>query len=114
MPENSSRPKSVGKRLPNDRRDDLLEIVLEREALAAHELAVKYIDERRCFASASSACRILKDDILITAIDYAVIKTFDACHDSATSTTGRGRPLHQLKDHPPFVTLKHMLSGAVV
>ncbi len=44
----SPRPKSVWNRIPDARRDDLIEFALEHEALSTRELAVKYTDEKRC------------------------------------------------------------------
>lgn len=43
-----SRPGSVWNRIPDTRRDDLIEFALEHEALSTRELAVKYTDETRC------------------------------------------------------------------
>ena len=40
-------PKSVWNRIPQARRDDLIEFALEYEALTTRELAVKYTDETR-------------------------------------------------------------------
>ena len=42
-------PKSVWNRIPQDRRDDLIEFALEHESLTTRELAVKYTDEKRYF-----------------------------------------------------------------
>ena len=41
-------PKSAWNRIPDDRRDDLIEFALQHEALTTRELAVKYTDEKRC------------------------------------------------------------------
>ena len=41
-------PKSVWNRIPEDRRNDLIEFALEHVALTTRELAVKYTDEKRC------------------------------------------------------------------
>lgn len=41
------RPGSVWNRIPDTRRDDLIEFALEHEALSTRELAVKYTDETR-------------------------------------------------------------------
>jgi transposase-like protein len=68
-------PGSVWNRIPDARRDDLIEFALEHEALTTRELAVKYTDEKQYFVSESSAYRILKAADLITAPDYVVIKT---------------------------------------
>ena len=59
------RPKSVWNRIPQDRRDDVIEFALEHEALTTRELAVKYTDEKRYFISESSAYRLLKAADLI-------------------------------------------------
>lgn len=48
------------------------------------ELAVEYIDEKRCFVSGSSACRILKAEELITASAHALIKAADEFRDKTT------------------------------
>lgn len=64
-------------RIPDARRDDLIEFALEHEALTTRELAVKYTDEKRYFISESSAYRMLKAADLITAPDYVVIKAAD-------------------------------------
>lgn len=81
LSDQSPRPKSVWNRIPDARRDDLIELALEHEALSIRELAVKYTDEKRYFISESSAYRILKAADLITAPDYVVIKAADAFKD---------------------------------
>ena len=48
-------PRSVWNRIPDARRDNLIEFALEHEALTTRELAVKYTDEKRYFVSESSA-----------------------------------------------------------
>ena len=79
------RPGSVWNRIPQARRDDLIEFALEHEALSTRELAVKYTDEKRYFVSESSAYRILKAADLITAPDYVVIKAADEFTDKTTA-----------------------------
>ena len=81
----SPRPGSVWNRIPDARRDDLIEFALEHEALTTRELAVKYTDEKRYFVSESSAYRILKAADLITAPDYVVIKLAEAFKDKTTA-----------------------------
>ena len=80
-----SRPGSVWNRIPDTRRDDLIEFPLEHEALSTRELAVKYTDEKRYFISESSAYRILKEADLITAPDYVVIKAAEEFKDKTTA-----------------------------
>ena len=79
-----SRPGSVWNRIPDTRRDNLIEFALEHEALSTRELAVKYTDEKQYFVSESSAYRILKEADLITAPDYVVIKAADEFKDKTT------------------------------
>lgn len=80
-----SRPGSVWNRIPDTRRDDLIEFALEHEALSTRELAVKYTDETRYFISESSAYRILKAADLVTAPDYVVIKAAEEFKDKTTA-----------------------------
>jgi putative transposase len=77
-------PKSVWNRIPQERRDGLIEFALEYEALTSRELAVKYTDENRYFVSESSVYRILKAADLITAPDYVTIKAADEFKDKTT------------------------------
>ena len=78
-------PKSVWNRIPQARRDDLIEFALEHEALTPRELAVKYTDEKRYFISESSTYRFLKEADLITAPAYVVIKAADEFTDKTTA-----------------------------
>jgi len=64
LADHSPRPRSVWNRIPDVRRDDLIEFALEYEALSTRELAVKYTGAKRYFISESSAYRILKDETL--------------------------------------------------
>ena len=85
LSDKSPSPKSVWNRIPDDRRDDLIEFALEHEALTARELAVKYTDEKRYYISESSAYRILKEADLITAPDYVVIKAAEEFKEKTTA-----------------------------
>jgi putative transposase len=81
----SPRSKSVWNRIPQNRRDDLIEFALEHEALTTRELAVKYTDEKQYFISESSAYRILKAADLITAPAYVVIKAANEFTDKTAA-----------------------------
>ena len=85
LDDRSPRPKAVWNRIPQDRRDDLIEFSLEHESLTTRELAVKYTDEKRYFVSESSAYRILKAADLITAPAYVVIKAANEFKDKTTA-----------------------------
>ena len=85
LADQSPRPGSVWNRIPQDRRDNLIEFALEHEELTTRELAVKYTDDRQYFISESSVYRILKAADLIMAPDYVVIK---AAKEFTDKTTG--------------------------
>ena len=85
LSDKSPSPKSVWNRIPDDRRDDLIEFALEHEALTTRELAVKYTGEKRYFVSESSAYRILKEADLITTPDYVVIRAAEEFKDKTTA-----------------------------
>lgn len=85
LSDKSPSPESVWNRIPDDRRDDLIEFALEHEALTARELAVKYTDEKRYYVSESSAYRILKEADLITAPNYVVIKAAEEFKGKTTA-----------------------------
>jgi len=85
LDDRSPRPKAVWNRIPQDRRDDLIEFALEHESLTTRELAVKYTDEKRYFVSESSAYRILKEADLVTAPAYVVIKAANEFKDKTTA-----------------------------
>ena len=89
LADRSPRPKSVWNRIPDIRRDDLIEFALEHEALTTRELAVKYTDEKRYFVSESSVYRILKAADLITAPDYVVIKAAPSRQIALQSPAGQ-------------------------
>lgn len=74
-------PISVWNRIPEAKRDDMIEFALEHEALTPRELAIKYTDEKRYFISESSVYRILKAADLITAPSHVTIKAASEFHD---------------------------------
>ena len=77
-------PKSVWNRIPESKRNDLIEFSLEHEALTSRELAIKYTHEKRYFISESSVYRILKAADLITAPSHVTIKAASEFHDKTT------------------------------
>ncbi|RBO87713.1 homeodomain-containing protein [Pseudochrobactrum asaccharolyticum] len=85
LTDHSPRPRLIWNRIPEHKRDDLIEFALEHEALSARELEVKYTDQKRYFISESLAYHILKAADLITAPDYVVIKAAEEFHDKTTA-----------------------------
>ena len=74
-------PGQVWNRIPEAKRNDLIEFALEYEALTPRELAIKYTDQKRYFVSESSVYRILKAADLITAPSHVTIKAASEFHD---------------------------------
>jgi putative transposase len=56
-----SAPPAVWNRLPDARRDQILNMALPEPDLSPHEITVKFIDKQRCFVCESTVYRILKD-----------------------------------------------------
>ena len=81
LADRAPRPRSVGNRIPEEIRRDVVEFALEHEDLTARELAVRYTDEKRYFVSESSAYRILKAEDLIAAPAHVVIRAADEFRD---------------------------------
>jgi putative transposase len=84
LADRSSSPKSVWNRIPEVRRNDLIDFALEYEALTPRELAIKYTHKKRYFVSESSVYRILKTADLITAPSHVTIKAASEFHDKTT------------------------------
>ncbi len=81
LADRSPRPRSVWNRIPDERREDVVDFALEHEDLTPRELAVKYTDETRYFVSESSVYRILSAEDLITAPAHVVICVADGFRD---------------------------------
>lgn len=77
----SPSPGLVWNRIPEAKRNDVIEYALEHEALTPRELAIKYTDEKLYFVSESSVYRILKAADLITAPSHVTIKAASEFHD---------------------------------
>ena len=81
LADRSPSPGLVWNRIPEAKRNDLIEFALEYEALTPRELAIKYTDQKRYFVSESSVYRILKAADLITAPSHVTIKAASEFHD---------------------------------
>ncbi len=112
LADRSPRPRSVWNRIPDEVREDVVDIALEHEDLTPRDLAVKYTDEKRYFVSESSVYRILSAEDLITAPAHVVIRAADEFRDKAirpnelplsspqAATAGqRANRLHLPEDH---------------
>lgn len=78
-------PGRVWNRIPDDIRQDLVDMALERPELSPRELAVTFTDERTYFVSEASVYRLLKAHDLITSPAFTVIKASDEFKDKTTA-----------------------------
>lgn len=75
----------VWNRIPDDVRQQLIDMALDRPTLSPRELATAFIDERGYFVSESSVYRLLKAHDLITSPAFTVIKAADEYHTKTTA-----------------------------
>ena len=75
----------VWNRIPNDVREQVLEMALDRPELSPRELAVTFTDERRYFVSEASVYRLLKAHDLITSPAFIVMKAVNEFKDKTTA-----------------------------
>jgi putative transposase len=80
-----SRPDRVWNRIPDQIRDQIIEMALESSELSPRELAVKFTDEKQYFVSEASVYRLLKSQDLITSPAYIVIKAADEFKEKTTA-----------------------------
>jgi putative transposase len=71
-------------RIPDEVRDAVVKMALDRTDLSPRELAVTFTDEKRYFISEASVYRILKARDLIPSPAFIVIKAADEFKDRTT------------------------------
>ena len=81
----SPKPKSVWNRVPDDKRDQIIDFALENEDLTPRDLAVKFTDTKRYFISESTVYRLLKEQDLIASPAFVVIKAAEEFKDKTTA-----------------------------
>jgi transposase-like protein len=81
----SPRPDRVWNRIPNDVRDNLIQLALDEPALSPRALAVRFTDPQNYFVSEASVYRLLKARDLIASPAFIVIKAADAFKDKTTA-----------------------------
>ena len=85
LQDRSPKPGSVWNRVPDDKRDQIIDFALENEALTPRELAVKFTDTKRYFVSESTVYRLLKEQDLIASPAFIVIKAASEFKDKTTA-----------------------------
>ena len=78
-------PPAIWNKVPEEQRQALLEMALDRPELSPRELAVRFTDERRYFISEATAYRILKEHDLVTSPAWIVLKAADQFEQPTTA-----------------------------
>ena len=76
-----SRPDRVWNRIPDEVRQQIIDLALEQSELSPRELAVRFTDEKGYFVSEASVYRLLKAHDLITSPAFIVIKAANEFKD---------------------------------
>ncbi len=79
-----SRPSQVWNRIPDEIRDRVVQLALDRPELSPRELAVLFSDTQKYFVSERSVHRFLKERDLITSPAFITIKAADSFKDKTT------------------------------
>ena len=85
LEDRDSRPGRVWNRIPDEVRQQVVDLALEETELSPRELAVMFTDTRSYFVSEASVYRLLKAHDLITSPAFMVIKAADAFTDKTTA-----------------------------
>ena len=75
----------VWNRIPNEVRQQVLEMALDQPELSPRELAVTFTDEKRYFVSEASVYRLLRAHDLITSPAFIVMKAADEFREKTTA-----------------------------
>ena len=72
-----SRPKRVWNKIPEEVRDQIVELALDEPELSPREVATRFTDVKKYFVSEASVYRLLKAHDLITSPAFIVVKAAD-------------------------------------
>jgi len=78
-------PSRVWNRIPDDVREQIIDLALEEPELSPRELAVRFTDTKSYFVSEASVYRLLKAHDLITSPAFIVIKAANEFKDKTTA-----------------------------
>jgi transposase InsO family protein/transposase-like protein len=85
LDDRSPKPGRVWNRIPDDIREQVLDMALDEPELSPRELAVRFTDTQSYFVSEASVYRLLKAHDLITSPAFVVIKAADEFRDKTTA-----------------------------
>jgi len=80
-----SRPSRVWNRIPDNVREQIVDLALNEPELSPRELAVRFTDTKSYFVSEASVYRLLKSHDLITSPAFIVIKAANEFKDKTTA-----------------------------
>lgn len=78
-------PTRVWNRIPDNVREQIIDLALEQPELSPRELAVRFTDTQQYFVSEASVYRLLKAHDLITSPAFVVIKAANEFKDKTTA-----------------------------
>ena len=78
-------PSRVWNRIPDDIREQIVDLALNEPELPPRELAVRFTDQQQYFVSEASVYRLLKSHDLITSPAFIVMKAADEFRDKTTA-----------------------------
>lgn len=78
-------PSRVWNRIPDDVREQIIDLALEEPELSPRELAVRFTDTKSYFVSEASVYRLLKAHDLITSPAFIVIRAANEFKDKTTA-----------------------------
>ena len=78
-------PARVWNRIPDDVREQIIDLALEEPELSPRELAVRFTDTQQYFVSEASVYRLLKAHDLITSPAFVVVKAANEFKDKTTA-----------------------------
>lgn len=85
LEDRSPKPRRVWNRIPEDVRDQIIELALDKPELSPRELAVTFTDTESYFVSEASVYRLLKTNDPITSPAFIVIKAANEFHDKTSA-----------------------------
>jgi putative transposase len=85
LEDRTPKPKRVWNRIPDEVREQIVQLALDEPELSSRELAVRFTDTERYFVSEASVYRLLKAHDLITSPAFIVLKAADEFRDKTTA-----------------------------
>ena len=85
MEDQSPKPLRVWNRIPDNVRQQIIDLALDEPELSPRELAVRFTDTKEYFVSEASVYRLLKAHDLITSPAFIVIKAANEFRDKTTT-----------------------------